>query len=84
MSSSQLLNRLFVPLLEKMASGMRDELQEVERGLDATLFNQKAQFESLFSYSLGAAQLWDQHSNTLATSLRAFQVGGQLCASVKF
>lgn len=65
---------MYVPLVDKMASGMRDELQGVETALDLALSAQKVQFESLFKHCLGAAQLWDQHFDTMAATLRAFQV----------
>ncbi len=60
--------------MEKLVGDMREKLQRVETALDLTLSTQKTQFESLFKHSLGAATLWDQHSDIMAATLRAFQV----------
>ena len=73
------MSQHFLPLVEQADQRMRTELQAVERSLDIMLSAQSTQFQSLYQYGQGAAQLWNSHTVVLEERERAYQEELEKC-----
>ncbi len=49
----ELMVKDFVPLIDQHSQKMREELQNIEKGLDTVVTTQKTQFSKLFQFIQG-------------------------------
>ena len=64
----------FLPQIDNHSKRFREELQCMEKGMDAVVSTQKEQFSDMFQFVQEAALLWDSHKMAIEQIRKKYQV----------
>lgn len=64
----------FLPLIDNHSKKFREELQSLEKGLDAVITTQKEQFAEVFQFVQDTALLWDGQKTSIDQLRKKYQV----------